>query len=78
MQRAIERLDELHDEIMESGKSRLTNKVAGIVRFGLNPSSADTGSLNLSTVNPTRSSALSNIVVISSSSSTTKIFFFRY
>ena len=30
LQRVIERLDEIHDEIMESGKSKLTNKVAGI------------------------------------------------
>lgn len=30
-QRVIERLDEIHDEIMESGKSKLTNKVAGII-----------------------------------------------
>lgn len=34
IQRAIERLDELHDEIMASGKSRLMNKVAGIVVTG--------------------------------------------
>lgn len=34
IQRVIERLDELHDEIMESGKSRLTNKVAGILVTG--------------------------------------------
>jgi multimeric flavodoxin WrbA len=34
LQRVIERLDEIHDEIMESGKSRLTNKVAGIVVSG--------------------------------------------
>jgi multimeric flavodoxin WrbA len=34
MQRVIERLDEIHDEIMESGKSRLTNKVAGIIVSG--------------------------------------------
>jgi len=33
-QRVIERLDELHDEIMETGKSRLSNKVAGIVVTG--------------------------------------------
>jgi multimeric flavodoxin WrbA len=30
-QRVIERLDEIHDEIMENGKSKLTNKVAGII-----------------------------------------------
>lgn len=34
IQRTIERLDELHDEIMETGKSRLTNKVAGIIITG--------------------------------------------
>jgi multimeric flavodoxin WrbA len=34
IQRAIERLDEIHDEIMDSGKSRLTNKVAGIIVTG--------------------------------------------
>jgi multimeric flavodoxin WrbA len=34
IQRAIERLDELHDEIMETEKSRLTNKVAGIIVTG--------------------------------------------
>ena len=34
IQRAIERLDEIHDEIMESGRSKLTNKVAGIVVSG--------------------------------------------
>lgn len=34
IQRVIERLDELHDEIMASGKSRLTNKVAGIIVTG--------------------------------------------
>ena len=34
MQRLIERQDEIHDQIMESGKSRLTNKVAGIVVTG--------------------------------------------
>jgi multimeric flavodoxin WrbA len=34
IQRVIERLDELHDEIMETGKSRLTNKVAGIIVTG--------------------------------------------
>ena len=33
-QRAIERLDELHDELRETGKSRLTNKVGGIVITG--------------------------------------------
>jgi multimeric flavodoxin WrbA len=34
MQRVIERLDEVHDKIMESGKSLLTNKVAGIIVTG--------------------------------------------
>lgn len=34
MQRVVERLDELHDEIVETGKSRLTNKVAGSVVTG--------------------------------------------
>jgi len=34
MQRTIERLDELHDELRETGKSRLTNKVGGIVITG--------------------------------------------
>lgn len=34
MQRAIERLDELHDELLETGKSRLHNKVGGIVITG--------------------------------------------
>jgi multimeric flavodoxin WrbA len=34
MQRAIERLDELHNELLETGKSRLTNKVGGIVITG--------------------------------------------
>jgi multimeric flavodoxin WrbA len=34
IQRVIERLDELHDKIMETGKSRLTNKVAGIIVTG--------------------------------------------
>jgi multimeric flavodoxin WrbA len=34
VQRVIERLDEIHDEIMEGSKSRLTNKVAGIVVSG--------------------------------------------
>ena len=34
MQRAIERLDELHNELRETGKSRLTNKVGGIVITG--------------------------------------------
>jgi multimeric flavodoxin WrbA len=33
-QRVIERLDELHDEIMETEISRLTNKVAGIIITG--------------------------------------------
>ena len=31
MQRAIERMDELHSELLETGKSRLANKVGGIV-----------------------------------------------
>jgi len=34
MQRAIERLDELHEELRETGKSRLINKVGGIVITG--------------------------------------------
>jgi multimeric flavodoxin WrbA len=34
MQRVIERLDELHNELLETGKSRLTNKVGGIVITG--------------------------------------------
>lgn len=34
MQRVIERLDELHNELLETGKSRLNNKVAGIVITG--------------------------------------------
>ncbi|WP_196777381.1 flavodoxin family protein [Candidatus Nitrosocosmicus hydrocola] len=34
IQRTIERLDELHDEIMDSGRSRLTNKVSGIIVTG--------------------------------------------
>ena len=34
MQRAIERLDELHDELLKTGKSRLANKVGGIVITG--------------------------------------------
>ena len=34
MQRAIERFDELHDELLETGKSRLHNKVGGIVITG--------------------------------------------
>ncbi len=34
IQKVIERLSELHDEIMETGKSRLTNKVAGIIVTG--------------------------------------------
>jgi multimeric flavodoxin WrbA len=34
MQRVIERLDELHDEILETGKSRLINKVGGIIITG--------------------------------------------
>lgn len=34
MQRTIERLDELHDELRATGESRLTNKVGGIVITG--------------------------------------------
>ncbi|MFL5481192.1 MAG: flavodoxin family protein [Gemmatimonadaceae bacterium] len=34
MQRVIERLDELHDELLETGKSRLNNKVGGIIITG--------------------------------------------
>jgi multimeric flavodoxin WrbA len=34
IQRVIERLDESHDEIMRSGKSKMINKVAGIVVTG--------------------------------------------
>ncbi|MBA3749406.1 MAG: NAD(P)H-dependent oxidoreductase [Nitrosopumilus sp.] len=34
IQRVIERLDELHDEIMDTGRSKLTNKVAGIIITG--------------------------------------------
>lgn len=34
IQRVIERLDELHDEIMATGKSKLSNKVAGIIVTG--------------------------------------------
>jgi multimeric flavodoxin WrbA len=34
MQRVIERLDELHNELLETGKSRLANKVGGIVITG--------------------------------------------
>ncbi len=34
IQRVIERLDEIHDEIMNSGRSKMTNKVAGIVVTG--------------------------------------------
>jgi multimeric flavodoxin WrbA len=34
IQRVIERLDQIHDEIMETGKSKLTNKVAGIIVTG--------------------------------------------
>jgi len=34
MQRAIERLDELHDEIMDGKKSRFDGKVAGVVVTG--------------------------------------------
>jgi multimeric flavodoxin WrbA len=34
MQRVIERLDELHNELLETGESRLDNKVGGIVITG--------------------------------------------
>jgi multimeric flavodoxin WrbA len=34
IQKVIEHLDELHDEIMEAGKIRLTNKVASIMVTG--------------------------------------------
>jgi multimeric flavodoxin WrbA len=34
MQRVIERLDELHNELLDTGKSRLTNKIGGIVITG--------------------------------------------
>jgi len=34
MQRVIERLDEVHNELLETGKSRLNNKVGGIVITG--------------------------------------------
>ena len=34
MQRVIERFDELHNELLDTGKSRLTNKVGGIVITG--------------------------------------------
>jgi multimeric flavodoxin WrbA len=34
IQRVIERLDELHDEIMEKEKSRLANKVASVIVTG--------------------------------------------
>ena len=34
MQRTIERLDELHNELLDTGKSRLHNKVGGIVITG--------------------------------------------
>ena len=34
MQRVIERFDELHNEFLETGKSRLTDKVGGIVITG--------------------------------------------
>jgi len=34
MQRVIERLDELHNELLETGKSRLNNKVGGIIITG--------------------------------------------
>jgi multimeric flavodoxin WrbA len=34
IQRAIERLNEIHDEIMNTGRSRMINNVAGIVVTG--------------------------------------------
>lgn len=34
MQRTFERLDEIHNELLETGKSRLNNKVGGIVITG--------------------------------------------
>ena len=34
IQRVIERLDEIHDEFMKNGKSKMTNKVAGIIVTG--------------------------------------------
>jgi multimeric flavodoxin WrbA len=34
IQRVIERLDEVHDEIMKTGRSRLANKVAGVLVTG--------------------------------------------
>jgi multimeric flavodoxin WrbA len=34
IQRVIERLDEIHDQFMESGRSSLTNKLVGIVVTG--------------------------------------------
>ena len=34
MQRVIERLDEIHNELLETGKSRLNNKIGGIVITG--------------------------------------------
>jgi multimeric flavodoxin WrbA len=34
IQRVIERLDELHEELRETGKSRLANKIGGIVITG--------------------------------------------
>jgi multimeric flavodoxin WrbA len=34
IQRVVERLDEIHDEIMDTGKSKLINKVAGIIITG--------------------------------------------
>jgi hypothetical protein len=34
IQRVIERLDEIHDEIMKRGKSKMINKVAGIIVTG--------------------------------------------
>ncbi|HEX6626383.1 MAG TPA: flavodoxin family protein [Gemmatimonadaceae bacterium] len=34
MQRTIERLDEVHNELLDTGKSRLNNKVGGIVITG--------------------------------------------
>jgi len=34
MQRTFERLDEIHNELLETGKSRLNNKIGGIVITG--------------------------------------------
>jgi multimeric flavodoxin WrbA len=34
IQKVIERLDEVHDEILDNGKSKLLNKVAGIIVTG--------------------------------------------